>query len=546
MRGMLYRCVAAGFVVMAAGPAAWAQSEAPAAQTDAPPLAAAAPSGIVPVSAAPEAKPAVDPSEPPLAAGLTGIDAAVAEKLRNRVMAGLSRPIERKSDRAGTEAFYRARGFAPLWISEGKASARAGDAVAFLGGVDADALDPADYPGPQFASADSDKLAQDELAMTNSVLAFARHARTGRISFSRVSGAIHYDLKAPEAADVLAHMANATDTRDALDSYHPQHAGYRALKAKLAEARGQNRKANADTLAANMERWRWLPRELGKTHVIVNIPDFTLRVVDQDKTAWSTRIVVGKVGAQATPLFSDTMKYITVNPTWNVPPSIIRNEYLPALQRDPNALARIGLKMTNNSDGSIRIYQPPGERNALGRIRFNFPNRFLVYQHDTPDKHLFAKEQRTFSHGCMRVQNPEQYAEVLLSLSQPDSGFTADRIRKMFGTSERNIHLKSPIPVHLTYQTAFVDDANQLQTRPDVYGHDRAITDLLRNNRGSADTPVARNYNSSSKPVVSRQPSQPDSFAQQRAAGRNGERVARQFEYGGSTFYPRRSYGAPN
>ena len=210
------------------------------------------------------------------------------------------------------------------------------------------------------------------------------------------------------------------------------------------------------------------------------------------------------------------MKFITVNPTWNVPPSIIRNEYLPALQRDPGALARIGLKITHNKDGSIRIYQPPGEKNALGRIRFNFPNKFLVYQHDTPQKHLFAKEQRAYSHGCMRVQNPEQYAEVLLSISQPGERYTAERIRKMYGDSERTINFKTPIPVHLTYQTAFVDDAGQLQTRPDIYGHDKTILDLMRNGRGGADTPIARNYNSSSKPVVARLPSRSDAPVQAR------------------------------
>ena len=98
------------------------------------------------------------------------------------------------------------------------------------------------------------------------------------------------------------------------------------------------------------------------------------------------------------------MKFITVNPTWNVPPSIIANEYLPALQQDPTVLERMGLRIEQNRDGTVRIYQPPGDSNALGRIRFNFPNKFLVYQHDTPDKHLFAQDKRAYSHGCMRVR----------------------------------------------------------------------------------------------------------------------------------------------
>jgi len=197
--------------------------------------------------------------------------------------------------------------------------------------------------------------------------------------------------------------------------------------------------ARIDTLLANMERWRWLPHELGATYVMVNVPDYTLKVVNLGRTAWSTRIVVGRPGEYATPLLAETMKYITINPTWNVPPSIIRNEYLPALARDPNALARVGLKIEHDRDGSIHVSQPPGERNALGRIRFNFPNRFLVYQHDTPNKNLFDKTSRAFSHGCMRVQYPDQYADVLLQISQPEDGYTAQSIRSLYGRSERNI-----------------------------------------------------------------------------------------------------------
>ena len=260
-----------------------------------------------------------------------------------------------------------------------------------------------------------------------------------------------------------------------------------------------------------MERWRWLPRDLGTAHVMLNIPDFTLAVVDRGKTVWSTRVVVGKPGRMATPLLSETIKTITVNPTWNVPPSIIQNEYLPALRQDPGALERIGLKVVQNRNGTIRIYQPPGAGNALGRIRFNFPNKFLVYQHDTPDKHLFAHSKRAYSHGCMRVQDPDKYAEVLLSLTQPADGYTSDRIRGMFGKGERNIALGHPVPVHLTYQTAYVDDAGALQVRPDVYGRDAQTLALLKNkDRPDADTPVARR-NSSSKPVVARLPSRQQS-----------------------------------
>ncbi|WP_315835424.1 L,D-transpeptidase family protein [Bradyrhizobium prioriisuperbiae] len=243
-----------------------------------------------------------------------------------------------------------------------------------------------------------------------------------------------------------------------------------------------------DIVRVNMERWRWLPRDLGApaigdAYVILNIPDYTLKVMQHGQQVWTTRVVTGKPGNHATPLLTETMKYITVNPTWNVPPSIIYNEYLPALQQDPGALERIGLKLERSRDGSIRVWQPPGERNALGRIRFNFPNKFLVYQHDTPDKNLFARDERAFSHGCMRVQNPDQYAATLLNITMPNERYTPERIRGMYGSGEIDLKFPTPIPVNITYQTAFVDDAGKLEFRKDVYGRDNQMLAILRNSQ---------------------------------------------------------------
>jgi L,D-transpeptidase YcbB len=262
-----------------------------------------------------------------------------------------------------------------------------------------------------------------------------------------------------------------------------------------------------DTLVVNMERWRWLPRDLGApsigdAYVILNIPDYTLKVMQHGAQVWTTRVVTGKPGIHATPLMTETMKFITVNPTWNVPPSIIYNEYLPALQQDPTVLDRMGLKLDRASDGSIHISQPPGEANALGRIRFNFPNKFLVYQHDTPDKYLFAKDERAFSHGCMRVQNPDQYASILLNITEPNGHYTPERIRNMYGRSEIDLKFPTPIPVNITYQTAFVDEAGKLQFRKDIYGRDAGMLALLRNSRNKdMENVVAHSQPSYSHPV---------------------------------------------
>jgi murein L,D-transpeptidase YcbB/YkuD len=268
-----------------------------------------------------------------------------------------------------------------------------------------------------------------------------------------------------------------------------------------------------DTVIVNMERWRWLPRQLGapslgNAYVILNIPDYTLKVMQNGAQVWTTRVVTGKPGTHATPLLTETMKFITVNPTWNVPPSIIYNEYLPALQQDPTVLSRMGLKLERARDGSIHISQPPGEANALGRIRFNFPNKFLVYQHDTPDKHLFAKEERAFSHGCMRVQNPDQYAATLLGITLPNEHYTPEKIRGMYGRSEIDIKFPTPIPVNITYQTAFVDDAGKLQLRKDVYGRDAAMQAILRGAKGKdLESVMARSQPSYSRPAGSSLPS---------------------------------------
>ena len=513
---------------------------APPSATEVAPAAKPTPTTAAP--AAPSAQPATTLAE---------ADQQVADKLREYLTGKSDRVIDRKS-RPAVDAFYAARNYAPLWIDQGNAGERAKAVAAFLAKVDADGLDPADYVLPTIkAGADAAALAEAELKYTATVLTYARHAQIGRVHYSRISPDIAFTLVAPEPADVLGSVADANGIAAALERFNPPHAGYKALKAKLAELRagkgdaapkriergavlklakdamqdprvpalrerlgvagepgnttydkpladavkkfqdgrglsatgtlttatvdalnGPKQDRAADVILANMERWRWLPRDLGKTHVVVNIPDFTLKVVSNGATVWTTRIVTGQPGQKATPLLSETMKYITVNPTWNVPPSIINNEYLPALQQDPGALERIGLKLEHNRDGTVRIYQPPGERNALGRIRFNFPNKFLVYQHDTPDKHLFARDTRAFSHGCMRVQNPDKYAEVLLSLANPKDGYSVDRLHRMYGTGETDIHLQTPIPVHITYQTAYVDDAGKLVIRGDVYGRD--------------------------------------------------------------------------
>jgi L,D-transpeptidase YcbB len=546
---------------------------------------------VVNAATAPAPAPAAMPAS-------TVAENAVTDQLRETINGKLDRIVTRKADREGVEAFYKARDYKPLWVANGAAGERAQKAIAYLGQVETVGLDPNDYPTPDFKNTTPEGLAQDELKLTASVLAYARHAQIGRIHFSRVSGDIQFNLETPEPAKVLEKIADAKDAGQALDSFNPPQAEFKALKEKLAEIRkgggviakpeekekpghvnvhvpegkilrpgmkdqrvialrkrldikgdkentlyddavrdavktfqteadldndgnlgpntvramnGEREKKVArspsaanpvDTIIVNMERWRWLPRDLGNPHVIVNVPDYTLTLYNNDKVYWHTRIVVGKPGSHATPMVSAEMKFITVNPTWNVPPSIIENEYLPALQQDPQALERIGLKVSQDADGTVHISQPPGAGNALGRIRFNFPNKFLVYQHDTPDKYLFARDERAYSHGCMRVQNPLTYGEKLLSLVMPNERYTEAKLQSMFGGSEVNINFPKFIWVHLTYQTAFVENDGKLQLRKDVYGRDAKMIAILKGSeRKVADIGIERAPNTSSKPV---------------------------------------------
>jgi L,D-transpeptidase YcbB len=196
-------------------------------------------------------------------------------------------------------------------------------------------------------------------------------------------------------------------------------------------------------------------------------------------------------------------------------------------------MERMGLKVGHNPDGTVHIWQPPGDKNALGRIRFNFPNKFLVYQHDTPDKYLFANDKRAYSHGCMRVQDPQRYAEVLLSIVRPNDGYSIDRIKRMIGTNEEtDIQFPTFIPVNLTYQTAFVDDDGKLQFRDDVYGRDRTLLALLKgSDRQVADIPVEHREDITHRQVLAI----PDSPSLWGGGGGPG---------GGRNYYAGSDYGA--
>lgn len=247
-------------------------------------------------------------------------------------------------------------------------------------------------------------------------------------------------------------------------------------------------------LAMNLERSRWLPSDLGERHVLVNIAGFSAKVVENHRTKMEMKVIVGK-RYQQTPIFSDEIRYLEVNPYWNVPASIARNEILPAVIDNPGYLAENNLEVLSSWDSGAealdpasidwqsmstgrfpyRFRQKPGPDNALGRVKFMFPNEFSVYMHDTPARHLFDRESRTLSHGCIRLSRPLALAEYLLK----DHGWSRSRIESQIEAGNRAVvGLEQRVPVHITYLTAWMQD-DTVHFRDDVYDRDTRLARAL-------------------------------------------------------------------
>lgn len=225
----------------------------------------------------------------------------------------------------------------------------------------------------------------------------------------------------------------------------------------------------------NLERWRWLPSSLGESYVWVNVPEFRMELIDKGRKAIDMAVVVGKQQSQ-TPVFSDQMEYLELNPEWNIPPSIAEGEILPKLASDPGYLARHNMEWVGDG-ASQRIRQRSGPDNPLGQVKFMFPNEHDVYLHDTPADHLFSREERDFSHGCIRLERPVQLAEYLLK-DKPD--WRGGRLRQAIVSGEhRTVKLPQKLPVHILYFTAWVEDNGVVNFRKDVYGHDARLAAAL-------------------------------------------------------------------
>lgn len=255
-----------------------------------------------------------------------------------------------------------------------------------------------------------------------------------------------------------------------------------------------NARMRLESVVVAMERERWLnfPDGRGERHVLVNLTDFKTRIIDHDKVTFETRSVIGHQDLdRRTPEFSDVMEVMVINPSWHVPRSIVVNEYLPLLRNNPGAAGHLritdsrgrvvsranGFAQYTASNFPFAMSQPPGPRNALGLVKFLFPNKYNIYLHDTPSKSLFAREVRTYSHGCVRLGDPKDFAYALLAKQTDDPvGYFQTRLRSGV---ETRVPLEHPVPVHLIYRTAYTQAKGQIQYRRDVYGRDAKVWKAL-------------------------------------------------------------------
>jgi len=340
------------------------------------------------------------------------------------------------------------------------------------------------------------KIDKLELYLTAKFLKYARDIHIGIVDQSRLQADIFKTKKSfdPSATMKLLKKKGLKRTLTSLRPLHPQ---YNALRKAMARTSAPAKRA---LIAANLERWRWLPQELGDKHILVNQPAYEVFIYNKNKIVDQRRVIIGKT-EHASPQFSDKMTYVEFNPQWNIPQSIAVNEYLPKLLKNPNYLKTRGYTLFENwnkgakeLDGRkvkwskidpeepkkfpYRIVQGEGPKNALGQVKFLFPNEHAIYLHDTPGKKLFNSKDRAFSHGCIRIHNPLDFARKIFEL---DGAIAPGKIDGVVNQGERkSVILKKPMPIHLAYFTTWVNQAGKLNVLQDVYSRDPVILAALK------------------------------------------------------------------
>ena len=506
-----------------------AQSPIPAGSKPPPPLPAA--------DAAPEAGSATSAAATPPAQADDPVIAAIRAKLAAPALAKTAHA----DDLAVLQAFYEARS-ERLWMTGMGFSFAGQAALDEIGAADAWGLSAASFDLPDAADlpASADAQADAEITLDLAILKYARFARGGRVTPSEVKDI--FDQKPPlrDPKTVLAEIAAAENPGAYLRTLHPKHEQFQKLREALLKARSEDVPKESDIrrILVNMERWRWMPEELGPLYVFNNVPEFMLRVVKNDAPIHVEKTIVGEA-RYATLIFSADMQNIVFNPQWTVPQTIIKEDLLPKLRQrsrwtrsyDTTVLQTNKLKVRYDDKpvdpakidwrrvnmGRITFVQAPGPTNVLGKIKFIYPNEHAVYMHDTRKRHLFKKTVRAEGHHCIRVADPDKLAAVLLA---EDKGWTEDKIKELYDKGhDEDVKLDHPIPVHTAYFTAWVDAEGKVETYADIYKLDEAVGLAVLGSPGKANAVAGK------APVKANAPLQADATVKASPPAKAGTKV---------------------
>jgi murein L,D-transpeptidase YcbB/YkuD len=398
--------------------------------------------------------------------------------------------------------FYDNRDYEPIFVSTDKASRdRKKALLQTISSATRHGLPTSKYQADLIkrkikgAKSDVDK-ARLEVEMVKAYSIYVRDIQTGLLDPREVNKSIDRNRKVFDVVGNLKAYVLSDDPIVFLAGMAPQSVQYRKLILEKLRMEKEYKQGDDTTkmqaITVAMERERWLSDKLGKRHVIVNLPEFQARIINNGKTEFSSKVVVGK-NSQQTPEFSDAIEHMIINPSWHVPRSIVVNEYFPKFKGDrwyssnlimsdksgnPVNRARVDFSRYNSSNFPFTLRQPPGRNNALGVVKFMFPNLHNVYLHDTPAKKLFARDMRAHSHGCIRLHKPQEFGYALLSVQQDDpEGYFNGKLKTR---RETRINLDIDVPVHILYRTAYISPGEaSFMYFDDIYGRDAEIWNEL-------------------------------------------------------------------
>jgi murein L,D-transpeptidase YcbB/YkuD len=369
------------------------------------------------------------------------------------------------------QRFYKQNSYQLVWSDGRRPRGQIEGLLRALRAAGEDGLEPADYHVDELDAARQAKLTPElavdlDLRATYAFLRFGWDLSRGTVDPEDLDPKWHAEPRHVDLHHALEWGLGESDIGQSLHKLAPASPQYLGLKHQLAQHRARGDANAVHQIAMNMERWRWLPDDLGPRYLIVNIPAFELNAIENGKSVLDMKVVTGKKDSP-TPVIVDRMTTVVFSPYWNIPTDIVEKEILPKVEKDPSYLEKNNIEAVEESG---RFRQRPGPGNSLGQVKFLFPNHYNVYLHDTPAQALFDRVERDFSHGCVRLDRPADLAKYVLR-DQPE--WTEAKINEAMQRGiEQSVPLKQPLPIYLVYFTAW-EENGALQRVPDVYGVDR-------------------------------------------------------------------------